>query len=172
MQQRTHRPGIQTVRHGPLKLRSRHPARPALRLAALAKVRHTQALAAARAQWTRLFGKFVPAGFANGNATEGGKRVAANSAVSGKQDGTQTVPGTSKHANHCAPRRRLARLLVQRHQVTSTGEGAPRSLLSVDSRRAGRAHSGAPFAASIRRLWKFCQCAVRKPCYNSQVVSF
>jgi hypothetical protein len=54
-----------------------------------------------------LFRKIVPAGGANGDAAEGGKRVAANAAVSGKEDGGETVSGTSEHANHCTPRRVL-----------------------------------------------------------------
>jgi hypothetical protein len=54
-----------------------------------------------------LFRKIVPAGGANRDAAEGGKRVAANAAVSGEEDRTETVSGTSKHANHCAPRRVL-----------------------------------------------------------------
>ena len=95
------------MRDGALKDRRSHTARPAKLSVARAKVGDAQAFAAARAEWSSLFRKIVPAGGANGDAAEGGKRVAANAAVSGKQDGSETVSGTSDHANHCTPRRVL-----------------------------------------------------------------
>jgi hypothetical protein len=70
----------------------------------------------------------VPAGVAHRNATEHGEGIATNTAVGGKQDGSDAIPGTSKHADYCTPRRGLAWRKIQRQRVTLTGEDAPLSL--------------------------------------------
>jgi hypothetical protein len=82
---------------------------------------------------SRLSGKVLPAGVVDRNARVAAKRVAADSAVGGEENGSYTVqeiwsgPGTSQHANDGSPGVGLAFGKIHRQPVTLTAEGAPHS---------------------------------------------
>src|SRR5208283_4568067 len=71
------------------------------------KVGDAKILATSGTKQSRLCGKVVPAGQANGKAAKAREPIAADAAIGRKNHGSHTVHRTSEHANHGSPSRGL-----------------------------------------------------------------